>query len=110
MDPAKAHSKLTHDRLADLPIPLVDFNEPLQKKAHDRIVGDVRTLLDGMAPLGGEEDRQIERLLRDLWGLSGNDGAYINGEFYDLPEGQAIRDLFPDGRPKPVNIETRSEP
>ena len=108
VDPAKAHAKLTHERLADLPIPAVDFDDPVEKNAHDRIVGHVNTLLHGASVLGGEEDREIERLLRDLWGLTGADGAYINGEFFDLPEGQAVRDLFPDGRPRPVSIEPLS--
>ena len=101
IDVAKAHAKLTHERLACLPIPVVDFNDPFQRAAHDEIVLDVNLLLDGSAELGGEEDRDIEQRLRRLWGLSGPDGAYINGEFYDLPDGQVMRDLFPQGRPRP---------
>ena len=55
---------------------------------------NVSKLLDGKAKIGGKEDREIESALRDLWDIDGEDGAYINGEFYDLPDGQAIRDLF----------------
>jgi hypothetical protein len=103
VDPAKAHAKLTHERLADLPIPVVSFKRPPERKAHDRIVENVRKLLDGTARLGEEEDREIEQLLRDLWGLESGDGAYINGEFFDVPDSQVLRDLFPSGPPRPVN-------
>ena len=102
VDPAKAHAKLTHERLADLPIPAVDFKRSAQKRAHDRIVANVERLLNGNAEIGGEEDREIEQVLRDLWGLDGADGAYINGEFFDVPDSQVLRDLFPAGPPKPV--------
>lgn len=57
-------------------------------------------LLSGTAHLGGTEDLQLETRLREMWGLSPEDGAYINGEFSDLPSGQALNDLFPKGRPK----------
>ena len=102
IDVAKAHAKLTHQRLEGLPIPVVDFANQFQHAAHDAIITDVGLLLHGGAELGGEEDRRIEQNLRILWGLSGTNGAYINGEFYDLPDGQAMRDLFPHGRPKPL--------
>jgi hypothetical protein len=101
VDPAKAHAKLTHDRLAGLPIPKVDFNNPDQRKMHAAVAKDTRMLLDGKSPVGGEEDRAIEQTLRELWGISSEEGAYINGEFYDLPDSQVLRDLFPQGRPKP---------
>ncbi|HUY89205.1 MAG TPA: N-6 DNA methylase [Pirellulales bacterium] len=109
VDPAKAHAKVTHERLASLPIPAVDFQRASERRAHDIIVANVRSLLTGEAKLGGEEDREIEYRLRRLWGLSASDGAYVNGEFFDLPDGQAIRDLFPDGRPKPVRREMHPE-
>ncbi|RIK73518.1 MAG: hypothetical protein DCC68_24765 [Planctomycetota bacterium] len=105
VDPAKAHAKLTHERIADLPIPRVDFRRRKDRTAHDAVVSRVRSLLEGKAQLGGTEDREIEQILREFWNLSADDGAYINGEFFDLPEGQAITDLFPNGRPKPFNRE-----
>lgn len=101
VDPAKAHAKLTHDRLAGLPIPKVDFNNPDQRNLHAAVVKNARKLLDGKSPLGGEEDRAIEQALRELWGISAEEGAYVNGEFYDLPDSQVLRDLFPQGKPKP---------
>ena len=106
IDPAKAHAKLTHKRLASLPIPTIDFNDRAKKNVHDRIVEDVRKLLAGAAEIGGAEDREIEQLLRDLCGISAAEGAYINGEFHDLPDSQAIRDLFPGGVPRPKSILT----
>lgn len=37
------------------------------------------------APLGGGADLEIEKLLRELWGLSGDDGVYIAKELAVLP-------------------------
>lgn len=101
VDPAKAFAKLTHDRLAELPIPKVDFGDKSARARHDTICRHVKSLLSGQAKLGGAEDLAVEQALRELWGLSATDGAYINGEFFDLPEGQVVRDLFPNGRPLP---------
>jgi len=100
VDPARAHAKLTHERLATLPIPKVDPASPVQRAAHDRICDRVTALLSNSVPLGGVEDREVEQALRGLWGLSAEDGAYVNGEFAGLPESQAVRDLFPGGPPK----------
>jgi hypothetical protein len=108
IDPAKAHAKLTHERLADLPIPKVDFNVPAERKLHEQIVANVRKLLDGSELIGGAADREIENELRQLWHIGPTDGAYINGEFYDLPDSQAIRELFPNGRPRPEMLATES--
>jgi hypothetical protein len=100
VDPDKAHPKLTHTRLADLPIPSVALDNSESRELHDRIVEAVTNLLEGSDRLGGESDRSIEQDLRRLWGISPEEGSYINGEFGDLPYGQAIRELFPDGPPK----------
>lgn len=99
VDPARAHPKLTHKRLESLPIPKIDFDDASQRRAHDQIVANVRQLLDGNAQIGGAEDKEVELLLRRLWGLTAEDGAYINGEFAGLPLGQAIKELFPEGAP-----------
>jgi SAM-dependent methyltransferase len=98
IDPAKSHAKLTHQRLSTLPIPKVDFTDRKQSVDHGKITENVRLLLGGRATLGGREDREIEMLLRDRWGIAPADGAYINGELFDVPESQVIRDLFPNGR------------
>jgi hypothetical protein len=99
VDPARAHAKVTHKRLATMPIPNVDFSDAKSAKLHDDVVQRARLLLDGETRLGGPDDQAIELALRDLWGLSPEDGAYINGEFAGLPLGQALADLFPDGVP-----------
>ena len=102
-DPAKAFAKVTHERLADLPIPRVDFADAGQRKAHKAVVTNVKRLLSGQAVCGGKEDIKIEQALRELWGICPADGHYINGEFHDLPKGQVVDELFPgDERPKPV--------
>jgi len=110
VDPAKAHAKLTHDRLASLPIPKVDFRKAGEAAAHKTIVQNVQKLLKGSAAIGDEEDLEIERLLRGLWGVAETDGAYINGEFADLPDSQVIRDLFPNGRPKKYRSPAKAGP
>ena len=99
VDPDKAHPKLTHTRLAELPIPSVALDNAESRNLHDAIVEAVTSLLHGSDRLGGEADRSIEQDLRHLWGISPEEGSYINGEFGDLPYGQAIRELFPDGPP-----------
>ena len=104
VDPDKAHAKVTHERLAGLPIPLVDLADNAQRTAHDKVVTLVGKLLDGSVKLGSPADWTIELTLRNLWGLTGDEGTYINGEFADLPDGQAIRELFPDGVPGPVRL------
>lgn len=109
VDSAKAHPKLTHDRLAKLPIPRVDFSRAAEKKAHGKVVAQVQLLLGGKAQLGGSEDREIEQILRELWGIPSEDGAYINGEFFVMPDSQVLRDLFPQGAPKPVRREEIGE-
>jgi hypothetical protein len=100
VDPAKAMAKLTHERLATLPIPKVDFGKKEQRKAHDTIVAHVRRLLSGKSPLGGRDDQAIERELRALWGLTPQDGELITNELQSLPEGQNLRELFPKQAPR----------
>jgi len=46
VDPAKAHAKLTHERLTGLPIPVVDFKQPSDRRAHEIICQNVRKLLN----------------------------------------------------------------
>jgi hypothetical protein len=95
VDPAKPMAKLTHERLATLPIPKVNLEMKDQRKAHDSIVAHVRRLLSGEGVLGGKEDGAIEFELRGLWGLTAQEGELINRELQTLPEGQIIRELFP---------------
>ncbi len=109
VDPARAHAKVTHERLSTLPVPMVDFSDVGQKKLHDEVVTDVRKLLAGEAEVGGREDMRIDIVLRELWGLSAEDGLYINLELAQLPAGQVIRDLFPAGVPKVILQTTDNE-
>ncbi len=102
VDPARAHAKVTHERLKDLPIPKIDFAVRDQHKLHDEVVDAVGKLLRGEAETGGPEDMKIEVALRKLWGLTPEDGLYIVLQLAELPEGQVIRDLFPHGLPKQI--------
>jgi hypothetical protein len=102
VDPARAHAKVTHERLSTLPIPRIDFADPHQRKLHDEVATLVRNLLDGEAKVGGPEDMQIDVKLRELWGLTPEDGLYVTQELAQLPAGQVIRDLYPNGVPSQI--------
>lgn len=102
VDPARAHAKVTHSRLASLPIPSIDFSDPAQKKLHDDIADLAVTMLDGSAKLGGLEDMTIDRKLRQVWQLTGDQGLHINLELAQVPAGQVIRDMFPGGLPAQI--------
>jgi hypothetical protein len=102
VDPARAHAKVTHTRLERMPIPRADLDDPEQKRLHDEVVGTVRRLRAGEARVGGQADMSIDLNLRQLWGLSPDDGLYINLEPAQVPSGQVIRDLFPEGLPKQI--------
>ena len=99
IDPARAFAKLTHARIALLPIPA------LSREEDKAVARDIATLAQQMLSgqqLGSQRDYQIETLLRGLWGITPDEGRYINGFFSSLPDGQAVRDLFPEGAPTSV--------
>jgi TaqI-like C-terminal specificity domain len=95
-DPARAFAKVTHQRLADLPIPAV--LSPSDKNIVSTVTGHVRNILNSQR-LGGVDDMNIEVELRRMWGMSPDEGAYVNGVFAQIPTGQLVRDLFPGGAP-----------
>lgn len=102
IDPARGHAHVTHKRLEALPIPRVDFSDPAQRQQHDEIVRLAEALLAGDAETSREEDMRIELLLRELWGISAEDGLHVNLELAQVPEGQVLRELFPEGLPKQI--------
>jgi hypothetical protein len=102
IDPARAHAKVTHERLRTFPVPKVDFSDREQRRRHDDVVKLAGQLLAGEASVGGPEDLRIDVLLRELWGLSPEDGMHIMLELAEVPEGQVIRELFPNGIPKQI--------
>ena len=96
VDPAKAHAKLTHERLGALPIPSVDWSSREQVGVHRIVSRHAEALVAGVAKLGGPEDRALEVALRSLLGVSPEQWVHINRELMSLPPSQVIRDLFPD--------------
>lgn len=94
VDPARAHAKLTHARLADLPIPTIDPANPRHQRLLQQLREDVRALLGGAA-LGGREDWRIEAAIRELYGLTPAESATIDAELQSLPPSQALEQLFP---------------
>lgn len=112
IDPARGHAHVTYKRLEGLPIPRVDFADASQRGLHDEIVQLAGDLLGGAAENGGTEDMRIELLLRELWGVTAEDGQHINLELAQVPEGQVLRELFPRGLPKQIlstaNAETEA--
>jgi hypothetical protein len=87
-DPARAFAKLTHERLASLPIPKISSGA--DRTAVGYVTGLVKQLL-GSHDLGGSADHEIEVALRSMWGITPNEWAYINGVFSLIPFGQAVR-------------------
>jgi N-6 DNA Methylase/TaqI-like C-terminal specificity domain len=96
IDPARAFAKLTHVRIETLPLPTLLTGEDRSIAAEAARL--VREMLSDRR-LGGSTDHRIELLVRRLWGITPDEGRYINGFFSSLPDGQAVRDLFPDGAP-----------
>lgn len=101
IDPARAFAKLTHAKILKLPIPLL-ADEPSRQIARS-IASEVKQLLKSQK-YGGAADLRIEMLLHQLWGITPDEGRYINGFFSLLPDGQAVRDLFPDGAPSAIAL------
>jgi tRNA1(Val) A37 N6-methylase TrmN6 len=100
IDTAKAHAKITHEELEALPVPIIDFSDKRQAMIHREIVEAVRRIRERDTPeLGGKDDLLIEQHLRTLWGITPEEGAYINSEFSTVPKGQMVNDLFPHGVP-----------
>jgi tRNA1(Val) A37 N6-methylase TrmN6 len=101
VDPARAHAKLTHQRLSSLPIPRLALGNARHSALQRQIQADVRTLLEGRSAVGGEADWRMERAIRELYGLTAEDGAYIDSELQALPRSQAIDELFPSRSQRP---------
>ena len=106
IDASQAFSKLTHERLANLPIPVLNRSEPEWRSIHDEIVHKVDLMLRG-EPLGGSIDWQIEGKIHQLYGLGSNEDAYINQQLGLTAYHKAMQQLFPSGPPpKPIRTET----
>lgn len=97
VDPARAHVKLTHSRLENLPIPSLENQKATNLTSE--ITKDVKLMLKNQN-LGSETDHRIELNLRKLWKIKPEEGAYINQMFSIIPESQTVKDLFPTGPPK----------
>lgn len=101
IDPARAFAKLTHAKILRLPIPRLE--DAVRRQIAQSVCAEVRQLLQN-PKYGSEADLRIEMLLRQLWGITPDEGRYINGFFSGLPDGQAVRDLFPEGAPVAVPL------
>lgn len=101
VDAARAHAKVTHERLSRLPIPKVDFANETQVALHAQIVDAVKLLMSGAELVGGQADLRIEQAVRTLYGVKPLGMAFINGELGKLPESQALTELFPSGTVRP---------
>ena len=108
VDAARAHAKVTHERLSRLPVPKIDFTDTAQRALHQQIVDDVTVLLGGSESLGGAADLRIEQSVRILYAVKPLGMAFINGELSKLPESQAISELYPAGTARPPVLATPS--
>jgi hypothetical protein len=105
IDPAKAFAKLTHARIQALPIPKLTGSDTKTGSDAKIIAAEIRVLVREMLTrrqFGSPTDHRIESLLRELWGITPDEGRYVNGFFSSLPDAQAVQDLFPEGAPTPV--------
>jgi hypothetical protein len=99
IDPARAFAKLTHAKIVNLPIPIL--SDERRVRTARLISSEVRRLLRD-PKYGSAVDFRIEMMLHKLWDISPDEGRYINGFYSMLPDGQAVRDLFPTGAPPAV--------
>lgn len=89
-----AFTKIRTNQLARLPIPKTDFTNPADVQRHDRMVGLVTQMLELHARLAAEgappekallqkriaqTDRQIDRLVYELYGLTEAEIAVVEG-------------------------------
>jgi len=106
IDAAQAFSKLTHVRLAKLPIPVRHREQNSDwQSIHDQIVEYVDNMLNE-GELGGSIDWQLERLIQGLYNLDSGDNAYIMSQLGLTAYHKSMREMFPHSPPpKPVTIE-----
>jgi len=105
IDSARAHVKVTHERLADFPIPLLDTPERVKLAAE--INGKVNAML--AAPGNEALDREIEDRVAMLFELRAKERAYINGQFGLVHSNETIDALFPHGPPAPISLDEDPE-
>lgn len=98
VDAAQAFSKVNHEKLAPLPIPVRFWNTTKWRENHDRIVSLVDEMMESHA-IGGAADWEIERILTEMYGLDEDDRKHIMGQFGLMEYHQAVQSLFPDRRP-----------
>ncbi len=100
IDSARAHVKVTHERLADMPMPLLDAPQKraIAKDIAERVhaIRDTRSV-DERYPI----DLEIEERVASLFALTPAERAYINGQFGLVHENETVRALFPHGTPEP---------
>ena len=82
-DPRRPLANLRMETVGGLPIPKISSLD--DRKRHDQIVSLMKQRLVRTAP-SRDDDMRIELLLRDLWGLSGDDGVFIARELSRLPQ------------------------
>ena len=100
IDNAQAFSKVTHTKLAVLPIPVKEWSTENWQRRHHRIVELVDEMLKG-EPIGGTVDYELENLICELYGLNGKERAHIMSQFGLVEYHRAIKELFPERPPRP---------
>lgn len=105
IDSARAHVKVTHERLADFPIPLLDTPSRV------RLAEEIDEKVNAMLATPGHEalDREIEDRVATLFDLRPKERAYINGQFGLAHKNETIDALFPHGPPSPISLDDDPE-
>lgn len=104
IDASQAFSKLTHVRLGGLPIPIANYREEGWKEKHARIVELVEEMLSSGSAVDSV-DWEIERIVQQLYDLKPPDAAYIYSQLALVAYHQAMKQMFPSGRPPKPKFE-----
>jgi hypothetical protein len=79
-DPRRPFAHVRMATVSHVPIPKTKDLAKIQE------IAVLTKAMEAGEPAGGDVDMKIEGLLRDLWGLSGDDGVYIAKELQKLPQ------------------------
>lgn len=98
IDASSPFAKMTQTKIRRLPIPVQNLDTEEGVKKYEEIVEHVRDLLDS-DDQDLETDWKIERAVRSLFGLDGNDMTHISNQFGFVGYHDVVQQLYPIERP-----------
>jgi hypothetical protein len=94
IDSTRAFAKMTHARLANMPLPFLGSKDALKVAAS--IGAAVRGIVNAQS-VAEDTDWEIERGIAGLWGLNQDDVVHIVHEFAKVHVNETLLALFPQG-------------